>query len=190
MRALVGIAMLMCVASDLSEQLILLMRNPNLVTISSLSNSHRETARINAIGAKLYLLATSIHSSGELRARKAQETSIYSGVEKGLLGGKGVFTKPNALDAGAFEIVLAKDARRGKILWYADTLFSNAKGLLTWSIREESTFYALRSLDGEARCEERLELFRDGRGAYERYEDHRLARNLRWNQRGEIELEE
>ncbi|MFN3394052.1 MAG: hypothetical protein ACK41G_10120 [Candidatus Thermochlorobacter sp.] len=190
MRALVGIAMLMYVVSDFSEQLLLLIRHPNLVTISSLSNSHPETMRINAIGAKFYQLITSIHTSAQLRSRKAQETSLYTGVEKGLLGGKGIFTKPNALSAAAFEILLAKDARRGKILWYADTLFSNARGLLIWSIREDATFYTLRELNADARCEERLELFRDGRGEYERYEGGRLVRKLRWRQHGEIELEE
>jgi hypothetical protein len=35
-----------------------------------------------------------------------------------------------------------------------------------------------------------LELFRDGRGDYERYENKRLVRRLRWNASGVPELDE
>jgi hypothetical protein len=190
MFALIGIVMLMCIGDELSEQLMKLTRDPNLVTISALRNSHRDCAHIHALASTLNQFVWAIHSGSSLRACKAQETSLYNGVEKGLLGGKGIFTKPNALNAVSFEILLSRDARRGKILWYADTLFSRPKGLLSWSIRESSTLYTMRTLDTLTLYQEHLELFRDGRGDYERYENKRLVRRLRWNASGVPELDE
>lgn len=190
MLALIGIVMQMCAGDELIEQLMKLIRDPNLVTISSLHNSHPDCAHINALAAKLNQFVLAIYSGSHLHLCKAQETSLYNGAEKGLLGGKGIFTKPNPLHAAAFEILLSRDVRRGKILWYADTLFSRAQGLLSWSVRESSTLYTLRSLNAEMLYQERLELFRDGRGDYERYENKRLVRRLRWNASGVPELDE
>ncbi len=190
MLALIGIVMLMCASDELIERLMKLIRDPNLVTISSLHNSHPDCAHINALAAKLNQFVLAIYSSSHLRPCKAQETSIYDGVEKGLLGGKGIFTKPNPLNAAAFEILLSRDVRRGKILWYSDTLFSHAQGLFSWSVRESSTLYMLRTLHLQTLCQERLELFRDGHGDYERYENKRLVRRLRWNASGMPELDE
>ncbi|MCS7012101.1 MAG: hypothetical protein RMI34_04785 [Chloroherpetonaceae bacterium] len=184
------IVMLMCVQDEISERLLRAAQHPNLVTVAALPNSHPETARINAIAAYLFQLSTLIRTTGIWQVQKAEKTVLYSGIEKGWVGGRGRFSRPNALGAAAFEVLVSKDGARGKVLWYADTLFAQARAIFEWIIRERASLYTLREWQADTLTVEQLELYRSGEGEYERRRNHRLTRKLHWTHNGKLQCDE
>lgn len=175
---------------ELAERLLKAIQHPNLVTISALANSHPEAGRINAVAAQLFQLATLIRSAGVWHAQKAEKTVLAAGIEKGLAGGKGHFNQPNPLNAQAFEVLVSKDGARGKVLWYADTLFANAQGTFQWMIRESTSLYTLRRLENQQLIEETLELWRSGAGEYERRCNRKRVRKVCWKNDGTLVCDE
>ncbi len=167
-----------------------LLDEANLTTVSTLVKPDSVAARVQFVPRTLLAAGSLINANGQLRSTKAKETSLFNAYEKVVLAGKGVFTKPNNLGAGAFEYVSGEQGKQGKLVLYADSTFSEPLFLLRWNAKKNTTEYLFRTVRKNALHVETIELNRDGSGTYKLVIEKILRRHLAWNSDGRPTLDE
>jgi hypothetical protein len=172
------------------DQLIALLDDANLVTVSTLVKPDSIAARVQFVPQRLFQAATLINSDGKMRSTKAKATSLENAYEKFALAGKGVFTKQNKLGASAFEFVAGDSAKQGKLVLYADSSFTQPLFFIRWNVKKNMTEYLYRAVENAVMKSETVELHRDGRGTYSLTIEKTLRRKLSWQSDGNVVSDE